>query len=232
MRGSMRLAGHRLGARALRAPGGRVAALEWSQMASARRAAGRPGGCGRGPPRLREVCHAVPWCTFLCMDCAGGRCGRGWRGERPSRDLRERASHRAAAKRACCERRIVSTQELLAALPSCTRSACRAHADTCTCVTVRDRGAREYGRLRAPRTGVLDLEAARSYHCTAPTGSALFRAHCTAPTGSTPAAYVHSTARTDGALQFSQRTAPVHGSTPAANVHSTALPSSSPHALP
>ena len=162
-RGSMRLVAHRLGARALRAPGGRVAALEWSQMASARRAAGRPGVRGRGPPRLREVCHAVPWCTFLCMDCAGGRCGRGWRGERPSRDLRERASHRAAAKRACCERRIVSTQELLAALPSCTRSACRAHADTCTCVTVRDRGAREYGRLRAPRTGVLDLEAARSY---------------------------------------------------------------------
>ena len=162
-RGSMRLAAHRLGARALRAPGGRVAALEWSQMASARRAAGRPGVRGRGPQRLREVCHAVPWCTFLCMDCAGGRCGRGWRGERPSRDLRERASHRAAAKRACCERRIVGTQELLAALPSCTRSACRAHADTCTCVTVRDRGAREYGRLRAPRTGVLDLEAARSY---------------------------------------------------------------------
>ena len=78
----------------------RVAALEWSQMASARRAAGRPGVRGRGPPRLREVCHAVPWCTFLCMDCAGGRCGRGWRGERPSRDLLERASHRAAAKRA------------------------------------------------------------------------------------------------------------------------------------
>ena len=162
-RGSMRLVAHRLGARALRAPGGRVAALEWSQMASARRAAGRPGVRGRGPQRLREVCHAVPWCTFLCMDCAGGRCGRGWRGERPSRDLRERASHRAAAKRACCERRIVGTQELLAALPSCTRSACRAHADTYTCATVRDRGAREYGCLRAPRTGVLDLEAARSY---------------------------------------------------------------------
>ena len=148
-RGSMCLVAHRLGARALGAPGGRVASLEWSRS--------------RGPQRPREVCHAVPWCTFLCMDCAGGRCGRGWRGERPSRDLRERASHRAAAKRACCERRIVSTQELLAALPSCTRSACRAHADTCTCVTVRDRGAREYGRLRAPRTGVLDLEAARSY---------------------------------------------------------------------
>ena len=148
-RGSMSLAAHGLGARALGAPGGRVASLEWSRS--------------RGPQRPREVCHAVPWCTFLCMDCAGGRCGRGWRGERPSRDLRERASHRAAAKRACCERRIVSTQELLAALPSCTRSACRAHADTCTCVTVRDRGAREYGRLRAPRTGVLDLEAARSY---------------------------------------------------------------------
>ena len=162
-RGSMRLVAHRLGARALRAPGGRVAAPEWSQMASARRVAGRPGVRGRGPQRPREVCHAVPCCTFLCMDCAGGRCGRGWRGERPSRDLRERASHRAAAKRACCERRIVGTQELLAALPSCTRSACRAHADTCTCVTVRDRGAREYGRLRAPRTGVLDLEAARSY---------------------------------------------------------------------
>ena len=108
----------------------------------ARRAAGRPGVRGRGPQRLREVCQAVPWCTFLCMDCAGGRCGRGWRGERPSRDLRERASHRAAAKRACCERRIVGTQELLAALPSCTWSACRAHADTCTFVTVRDRGAR------------------------------------------------------------------------------------------
>ena len=132
-----------------------------------RRRGGRRGGqvCAAGghTQRLREVCHAVLWCTFLCMDCAGGRCGRGWRGERPSRDLRERASHRAAAKRACCERRIVGTQELLAALPSCTRSACRAHADTCTCVTVRDRGAREYGRLRAPRTGVLDLEAARSY---------------------------------------------------------------------
>ena len=99
-RGSMRLAAHRLGARALRAPGGRVAALEWSQMASARRAAGRPGVRGRGPQRLREVCHAVLWCTFLCMECAGGRCGRGWRGERPSRDLLERASHRAAAKRA------------------------------------------------------------------------------------------------------------------------------------
>ena len=162
-RGSMCLAAHRLGARALGAPGGRVASLEWSQMASARRAAGRPGVRSRGPQRPREVCHAVPWCTFLCMDCAGGRCGRGWRGERPSRDLRERASHRAAAKRACCERRIVSTQELLAALPSCTRSACRAHADTCTCVTVRDRGAREHGRLRAPRPGVLDLEAARNY---------------------------------------------------------------------
>ena len=162
-RGSMRLVAHRLGARALGAPGGRVASLEWSQMASARRVAGRPGVRSRGPQRPREVCHAVPWCTFLCMDCAGGRCGRGWRGERPSRDLRERASHRAAAKRACCERRIVSTQELLAALPSCTRSACRAHADTCTCVTVRDRGAREHGRLRAPRPGVLDLEAARSY---------------------------------------------------------------------
>ena len=166
-RGSMRLAAHRLGARALRAPGGRVAALEWSQMASARRAAGRPGVRGRGPQRPCEVCQDVLWCTFLshflCMECAWGRCGRGWRGERPSRDLLERASHRAAAKRACCERRHVSTQELLAALSSCTRSACRAHADTCTCVTVRDRGAREHGRLRAPRPGVLDLEAARSY---------------------------------------------------------------------
>ena len=162
-RGSMCLATHRLGARALRAPGGRVAALEWSQMASARRAAGRPGVRGRGPQRLREVCHAVLWCTFLCMECAGGRCGRGWRGERPSRDLRERASHRAAAKRACCERRIVSTQELLAALPSCTRSACRAHADTCICVAVRDSGACEHGCLRAPRPGVLDPEAARNY---------------------------------------------------------------------
>ena len=99
-RGSMCLAAHRLGARALGAPGGRVAALEWSQMASARRAAGRPGVRGRGPQRLREVRHAVLWCTFLCMECAGGRCGRGWRGERPSRDLLERASHRAAAKRA------------------------------------------------------------------------------------------------------------------------------------
>ena len=97
-RGSMCLAAHRLGARALWAPGGRVAALEWSQMASARRAAGRPGVRGRGPQRLREVCHchAVPWCTFLCMDCAGGRCGRGWRGERPSRHLLERASNPAA----------------------------------------------------------------------------------------------------------------------------------------
>ena len=95
-RGSMRLAAHRLGARALGAPGGRVAALEWSQMASARRAAGRPGVRGRGPQRLREVCHAVLWCTFLCMECAGGRCGRGWRGERPSRDLLERASNPAA----------------------------------------------------------------------------------------------------------------------------------------
>ena len=54
-RGSMCLAAHRLGARALGAPGGRVAALEWSQMASARRAAGRPGVRGRGPQRLREV---------------------------------------------------------------------------------------------------------------------------------------------------------------------------------
>ena len=95
-RGSMRLAAHRLGARALGAPGGRVAALEWSQMASARRAAGRPGVRGRGPQRLREVCHAVLWCTFLCMECAGGRCGRGWRGERPSRDWLERASNPAA----------------------------------------------------------------------------------------------------------------------------------------
>ena len=76
-RGSMRLAAHRLGARALRAPGGRVAALEWSQMASARRAAGRPVVRGRGPQRLRKVCHALPWCTFLCMDCAGGAAGAG-----------------------------------------------------------------------------------------------------------------------------------------------------------
>ena len=53
------------------------AALEWSQMASARRAAGRPVVRGRGPQRLRKVCHALPWCTFLCMDCAGGRSGRG-----------------------------------------------------------------------------------------------------------------------------------------------------------
>ena len=94
-RGSMRLVAHRLGARALRAPGGRVAALEWSQMASARRAAGRPGVRGRGPQRLREVRHAVMWCTFLCIEFAGGRCGRGWRGERLSRDLLERASNPA-----------------------------------------------------------------------------------------------------------------------------------------
>ena len=59
LRGSMRLAAHRLGARALGAPGGRVAALEWSQMASARRAAGRQGVRGRGPQRLREVVSAM-----------------------------------------------------------------------------------------------------------------------------------------------------------------------------
>ena len=58
-RGSMCLAAHRLGARALWAPGGRVAALEWSQMASARRAAGRPGMRGRGPQRPCEVCQDV-----------------------------------------------------------------------------------------------------------------------------------------------------------------------------
>ena len=51
-------------------------------------------------------------------------------------------------------------------MPSCTRAACRAHTGTCTCVTVRDRQARELHEhccLRAPRPGVLDLEAARNY---------------------------------------------------------------------
>ena len=61
----MRLAAHRLGARALGAPGGRVAALEWSQMASARRAAGRPGVRGRGPQRPREEYRVVLRCIPL-----------------------------------------------------------------------------------------------------------------------------------------------------------------------
>ena len=66
-RGSMRLAARRLGARALRAPGGRVAALEWSQMASSDgigEEGGREARCARqgataatrGVPR-RAVVH-------------------------------------------------------------------------------------------------------------------------------------------------------------------------------